>query len=104
MYNMDLMTDPAQLKCPYLFLYKGYERRWAYYQVLVMIFKFIICIPVIIFWNNTMIQTLLTLLLLAMYVAPPSAPNRLTLTVVVGNCGQVLWLHVLQHSVHQPSG
>ena len=104
MYNMDLMTDPAQLKCPYLFLYKGYERRWAYYQVLVMIFKFIICIPVIIFWNNTMIQTLLTLLLLAMYVAPPSASNRLALTVVVGNCGQVLWLHVLQHSVHQPSG
>ena len=69
MYNMDLNTRPDQLKCPYLFLYKGYERRWAYYKVLVMVLKFCVCIPVIIFWDNIVIQTTVTLLLLALFSA-----------------------------------
>lgn len=38
-----------------------------YYQVLVMIFKFVLCIPVVVFWNRILVQTLVTLLLLVMY-------------------------------------
>lgn len=33
MYNDDVLKTPDQQACPYQFLYKGYERRWAFYKV-----------------------------------------------------------------------
>lgn len=33
MYNDDVLKTPDQQACPYQFLYKGYERKWAFYKV-----------------------------------------------------------------------
>lgn len=67
MYLHDLSNDPRQLANPFLMLYNGYERRWAYYKVLQMVFKLVVVIPVIVLWNNIVLQTIITLVILAIF-------------------------------------
>ena len=50
-YAEDLRTDPRQLKSPYLFLYKGYERQWASYKSFVMVLKLLILVPTVMLPN-----------------------------------------------------
>ncbi len=64
MYQNDIEFKSNQVNCPYRFLYKGYERRWAYYKVLVMFFKFLLCLPVVILSKQPVQQTIATLVLL----------------------------------------
>jgi len=37
-------NDPNQISCPYNSLYRGLERRWAFYKVAVMVHKFLMAI------------------------------------------------------------
>ena len=37
-------NDPDQASCPYNSLYKGLERRWAFYKVAQMVFKFLMAL------------------------------------------------------------
>jgi hypothetical protein len=68
MYHQDVMHDPNQVACPFRFMYKGYERKWAFYKVFVMCFKFACCLPVIFLWNRPVIQSIITLLLLSVSI------------------------------------
>jgi len=67
MYLHDLRNDPRQLSNPFLVLYDGFERKWCYYKVIIMIFKLVVIIPVIVLWNNTVLQTIITLVILAIF-------------------------------------
>lgn len=40
MYKDDLMNNASQKKCPYRFLYLGYERRWAFFKTYVFIYYY----------------------------------------------------------------
>jgi hypothetical protein len=64
MYLRDCNTSPDQLANPWLFLYKGYERRWAFYKVIIMMFKFLLILPAILLWNDPIYQGVAALLLL----------------------------------------
>ena len=46
----ELRTDPRQLKSPYLFLYKGYERQWASYKSFVTVLKLLL-VPTVLLPN-----------------------------------------------------
>ena len=48
MYALDLKSKPQQ-SSPYLFLYDGYERNWAHYKVIVMMFKLSVALFVVAF-------------------------------------------------------
>jgi hypothetical protein len=63
-YQFDLKYDERQLNCPYISLYKGFERKWCYYKVVVMMFKFVVCLPVIFLTSKPVMQTLVTLALM----------------------------------------
>lgn len=67
MFLYDVTHDPVQLACPFQFLYKGYDRKWCYYKVIVMVIKLLLCLPVIFLSNYPVPQTLLTLVLLAAF-------------------------------------
>ncbi|CAD7927441.1 unnamed protein product [Amoebophrya sp. A25] len=47
LYHERVMTDPDQLACPYRSLYLGFERKWAFYKVAMMLFKFALVMPII---------------------------------------------------------
>jgi hypothetical protein len=66
-YQYDLSHDQRQLNCPYIGLYKGFERKWSYYKVLVMCFKFLICVPVIFLSSKPLLQSLVTLVLMGLF-------------------------------------
>eukprot|EP00753_Platysulcus_tardus_P017597 PLAT6443.10.p1 GENE.PLAT6443.10~~PLAT6443.10.p1 ORF type:complete len:1759 (+),score=1054.57 PLAT6443.10:35-5311(+) len=68
MYDLDVNTDPNQVNCPYQFLYKGYERRWAFYKVAVMVLKLALVLPAIMLPSTTS-RTIGTLVVLAIYTA-----------------------------------
>lgn len=51
-YRIELQKD----KCPYKFLYDGYERKWAFYKCLVMVIKLLCALPIIILSNNILIN------------------------------------------------
>jgi len=54
---------------PYAFLYYGYERNWAYYKVMVMILKTLVCIPVIVFARHPKFQATATISLITVWGA-----------------------------------
>ncbi|KAJ6226876.1 g protein-coupled receptor-related [Anaeramoeba flamelloides] len=45
--DQDYQSDLDNDKCPYKFLYKGYERKWAFYKVIIMFIKFALIIPTV---------------------------------------------------------
>jgi hypothetical protein len=45
------MTNPITCQ-----LYRGYERKWAFYKVAVMVFKLVLVVPVIILWDRLVAQ------------------------------------------------
>jgi hypothetical protein len=63
--RLDLATNPDQLACPYLSLYDGFERRWAFYKVLVSCFKLLLVVLVVVLWRNVVVQSALCLAVLA---------------------------------------
>ena len=88
----DTRTLPEQVACPYNFLYKSYERRWAYYKVatppasplhplvtpyaplthdkvITMVVKFLLCAPIIAFPNDPLVQTSASLALMLAFAA-----------------------------------
>jgi len=67
MFNEDVMKDPRQVKCPYRFLYKGYERKWCWYKVIVMVIKLALCLPIIFLFKYPVAQSLVTLAILLLY-------------------------------------
>jgi len=52
---------------PYAMLYYGYERKWSYYKVLVMVFKTVVCLPVILLYNHPFLQGSITMVLLIIW-------------------------------------
>ncbi|KAA0156446.1 hypothetical protein FNF29_01237 [Cafeteria roenbergensis] len=68
MYQQDLRTDPRQLNNPFLFLYEGYDRPWAFYKVVVMIFKLLVVLPALLLARQgTLASSLALLAVLALY-------------------------------------
>lgn len=67
MYHEDVTKDVNQVKCPYQFLYRGYERRWAYYKVFVMVFKLLLALPVVLLATTPSAQGAASMLLLAVF-------------------------------------
>jgi hypothetical protein len=67
MYVHDLTHDPRQQSNPFLVLYNGYERRWCFYKVVQMVFKLAIMVPVLVLWNKVVIQSAVTLVILAAF-------------------------------------
>mmetsp|Transcript_77 Transcript_77/g.148 ORF Transcript_77/g.148 Transcript_77/m.148 type:complete len:945 (+) Transcript_77:2-2836(+) len=47
LYHERVMTDRDQIACPYRSLYLGFERRWAFYKIAMMLFKFFLVLPII---------------------------------------------------------
>ena len=68
MYEEDMQTDPRQLSSPYLFLYDSYERKWAFYKVLVMLVKLILALLVVLLFDRVLLQTALSLGVLVIMV------------------------------------
>ena len=69
MYQTDLTTDPKQLNSPYLFLYKGYERKWAFFKVIIMVVKLLFAIILIALFKDAVLQGVLTLVLMGLFTA-----------------------------------
>ena len=61
MYEDDLRTDPRQLASPYCFIYADYERKWAFYKVVVMIIKLILAVLVVALSDKVVLQTCISL-------------------------------------------
>jgi len=68
MYEDDLRTDPRQLASPYCFIYADYERKWAFYKVIVMIIKLLLAILVVALSDKVIIQTAISLLVLIVMI------------------------------------
>jgi len=49
--------DVEKDKSPYVFLYKGYERKWAFYKVIVMAVKMVLVVVVVFFSENEIFHT-----------------------------------------------
>lgn len=45
----------------------GYERKWAFYKVWVMVAKTLLVVPIILFWDQVVLQSLVTLALLGLW-------------------------------------
>jgi hypothetical protein len=68
MYNQRINMDPAQINNPFVFLYKGYERKWAFYKVVQMVFKLLLVLPaVLLLSQGTLATSLVLLAVLAIY-------------------------------------
>ena len=61
MYQDDLRTDPRQIHSPYLFLYKGYESKWAFFKVFIMVVKLLFATILIVLTESILAQGLATL-------------------------------------------
>lgn len=61
MYHKDVQTSPKQLANPYRFMYAGFERKWCFYKVAVMVFKFLLILPILLLDSNKLYQSLATL-------------------------------------------
>jgi hypothetical protein len=48
-------------RCPYKFLYDGYERPWAFYKVIVMVLKLAVIAPIVILEDKELTKVLLAL-------------------------------------------
>jgi hypothetical protein len=48
LYQRRMKEDESQVHSPFLFLYHGYERRWAYYKAVVMVLKLLLALAVIV--------------------------------------------------------
>lgn len=46
---------------------QGYERKWCWYKVIVMVLKLCLCLPVMFLYNHPLYQSLVTLAVLAVY-------------------------------------
>lgn len=46
-YKQFIEQNPDQQKCPYRSLYQGFERRWAYYKVIQLVFKMMLLLPLV---------------------------------------------------------
>ena len=68
MYEDDLRTDPRQLASPYCFIYADYERRWAFYKVIVMIIKLLLAILVVALTDRVVVQTAISLVVLIVMI------------------------------------
>jgi len=75
---MDYSTDKPKIlsqyrellakdKCPYSFLYRGYEYGWSSYKVFTMIYKILLIIPMIPFFTNLLLSTSVSLFIVTMY-------------------------------------
>jgi hypothetical protein len=69
MYLKRMKTDPAQVHSPFLFLYAGFERKWSGYKSVVMVVKFLLVLPCVVFVGNLEAQAILSLLVLLAYAA-----------------------------------
>lgn len=69
MYNEDVLKNPKYAKSPFQFMFKGYERKWSYYKVIVMVFKFLLVLPVIVLAGNVVGQGIVTIAILAAFGA-----------------------------------
>lgn len=75
-YKYDLINDPYQKKCPYRFLYFGYERKWAYFQTYTLVMKLVLILPIILFFRNVTYQVIFTTIItlfmvsVSLYAAP----------------------------------
>jgi hypothetical protein len=69
MYQRRIKEDPAQVHSPFVFLYKGFERRWSHYKSVVMFFKFLLVVPCVVFVGNLEAQAVVSLLVLIGYAA-----------------------------------
>ena len=49
LYHERVEGDPDQLACPYRSLYQGFERDYAFFKILLMLFKFAMVVPLIVF-------------------------------------------------------
>ena len=47
-YHQRVEMDPEQAACPYRSLYKGFERKWAFYKIALMMYKLALVLPVIV--------------------------------------------------------
>ncbi|KAJ3437135.1 g protein-coupled receptor-related [Anaeramoeba flamelloides] len=74
-YESDLDKD----KCPYKFLYKGYERKWAFYKVIVMVIKLLLIIPAVLLLNQvasiTVTMVILFIFAILSFVTAPFIKN-----------------------------
>eukprot|EP00003_Mantamonas_plastica_P026917 TRINITY_DN5651_c0_g1_i3.p1 TRINITY_DN5651_c0_g1~~TRINITY_DN5651_c0_g1_i3.p1 ORF type:complete len:822 (+),score=274.63 TRINITY_DN5651_c0_g1_i3:312-2468(+) len=66
--NSDYRADLDADKSPYKFLYDGYERDWAFYKVIVMVFKLVLVLCVVALFSvpvGSLIATTVVLLIFA---------------------------------------
>jgi hypothetical protein len=68
MYEDDLRTDPRQLSSPYSFIYADYERKWAFYKVIVMVIKLVLAIIVVAAAGDLIAQTAVSLVVLVLMI------------------------------------
>ena len=64
-YRLDLARD----SCPYNFLYQGYERKWAFYKVIVMVVKLVLVIPIVVLVNYEAVQLYASTALVTLFAA-----------------------------------
>lgn len=69
MYFQDLKNDPKQQSSPFLVLYDGFEMQWAFYKVVVMVFKLVLVVPVIVLYRNPLLQSAVSLGICAVFFA-----------------------------------
>lgn len=91
LYQRDLLTNPVHTACPYLPLYAGYSRRWAYYRVFTMAMKACLIFFIVAGWRNTVVQCGLALSLLYVYgavamIARPAFSRMANFVELVGRC------------------
>lgn len=51
-YLERIEADPEQVANPYRSLYRGFERKWAWYKVVQLFLKLLLVCPAIFFWDN----------------------------------------------------
>lgn len=75
-YRKLLLED----KCPYNFLYKGYEYGWSFYKVITIFVKMILIIPMIPFIKGQKVPIIISLVILIIYaiISVVSSPFILT--------------------------
>ena len=67
LYQKRLKQDPSQLHSPFLFLYQGFERRWAYYKAALMVVKLLLALPAVLLVGELSAQAAATLVVLIGY-------------------------------------
>lgn len=68
-YLEQIQNDPNQLANPYRTLYKGFERKWAFYKVIQMVFKFLVVVPCLLLVSSPKNQVIAVLAVVVVYAA-----------------------------------